>query len=118
MRRLLSDNELRLKEGEEIYRIYEHEVPVRSTVSAHMLFRLVSDLQYCVQGGKDIYRIYEHEVPVRSTVSAPFHPFTAVHTSERMLHGVHANAMCEARSTLGTPCCFWARTMCYGHHSH
>ena len=31
-RRLLSDNELRLKEGEEIYRIYEHEVPVRSTV--------------------------------------------------------------------------------------
>lgn len=32
--RLLSDNELRLKEGEEIYRVYEHEVPVRSTVSS------------------------------------------------------------------------------------
>lgn len=30
--RLLSDDDLRLREGEEIYRIYEHEVPVRSTV--------------------------------------------------------------------------------------
>jgi hypothetical protein len=31
--RLLSDDELRLREGEEIYRVYAHEVPVRSTVS-------------------------------------------------------------------------------------
>ena len=45
--RLLSDNELRQKEGEEIYRIFEHEVPIRSTVSVKRVERRCRRCRRC-----------------------------------------------------------------------